>query len=256
MAVYTISGVNKPGTIVISYAQGVEGLTFSAKSELGWSYNIDFLVGAFASEGTFTVAGAITSYSAGAFKSIGVIGWTFMLSVGIPSTAMYQCVLTGTTDLTLPISSFQARIRSGTPTFLEVVVPNATAYVDDIADRTTGEIVVGKAAATWTDGTTYYAEIARADFESLATDQGPTAYTARLSGHQTTTYAAARTRALSDVSTLSMQADGKRRIRAAVDFIARPGDTVTWNDGDDSMVVGFITLTVSVAQQIMDITEA
>lgn len=256
MAEYTIPEVSGPVLFDVEYAQGFAVTPFVSTGELSATVNQSVIAGAFESTGALTCIGFSRAVSAGSFESTGAIGGTFMESVGAHAAELYQCILTGTTDLILSISSFQARIRSGTPTFLEVVVPNATAYADDIADRTTGEIVVGKAAAIWTDGTIYYAEIARADFESLATDQGPTAYTARLSGHQTTTYAEARTRALSNVSTLSMQADGKRRIRCAVDFIARPGDTVTWNNGDDSMVVGFITLTVSDMQQIMDITEA
>jgi len=179
-----------------------------------------------------------------------------LISAETPIATVYKCVLTGSPDLVLPISSFQARIRNGVPTYLEVVVPNASIYADDIADRTTGDIVVSKGASLFPDGTINYAEIARADFDSLQIDQGGTAYTIRLSGHQTTTYASPATRALTDISTVSQQVDGKRRVRCGVNFLVRPGDTVTWNGGDDSMTAGMITLTVSVLQQIMDITEA
>lgn len=172
-----------------------------------------------------------------------------------PAVTLYRCYLTGSPDLYLPISSFQARARNGDPSYLEVVVPNALKYIDEISDRASSEIVVEK-GLQYPSGTSYYIELLRVDFEAMPYDFGAKNQTIRLSGHKTTTNESPKTTALNSVSVVSMQADGKRRIRAAVDFLARPGDTVTWNDGDDSMVVGFITLTVSVLQQIMDITEA
>lgn len=195
-------------------------------------------------------------FTAPTISIAGVSSDTLLISAELPPATVYKCVLTGTPDLVLPISSFQARIRSGEPTYLEVVVPNLVEYAEDIADRSAGDIVVYKGASVFPDGTINYAEIARADFETLSSDRGGTNFTGRIAGHKTTTYASPKTRSISDVSQVSVQADGKQRVRCGVDFIARPGDTVTWNDGDDSMVVGFITLIVSVLQQIMDITEA
>ena len=173
-----------------------------------------------------------------------------------PAVALYRCYLTGTTDLYLPISSFQSRLRDGDPTYLEVVVPNALDYIDDIADRAGEEIVIEK-GLMFQDSTSEFIELIRVDFELAPYDLGPTNKTIRLSGYSTTSNTNPKTTALLGVSGESLQSNGKRRIRATVDFLARPGDTVTWNSGTDSMVAGLITLTVSAeGQQTMDITEA
>ena len=177
------------------------------------------------------------------------------MPVDYPAVVLYRCYLTGITDLYLPMSSFQSRIRNGEPTYLEVVIPNALDYIDEISTRSTGDIVVEK-GLMYPGGTSDYLELVRVDFESAPYDLGATNQTIRLSGHKTVTNTAPKVVTLRNVSGVSLQTDGKRRVRCAVDFLARAGDTVTWDNGSDSMVAGMLTLIVSVSQQIMDITEA
>lgn len=176
------------------------------------------------------------------------------------SKTFYKCILTGAddslTDLVLPISNFSARLKSGTPSYMEVTVPNALDYIDGIAARPNGDIVVyhglqeDGAAIDWN-------EIARVNFELAPYDKGAESKTVRISGYKQTTYSSPSTVALTGVSGESLQSDGKMRVRAQVDYVVRPADTVTWNSGTDSMVAGMITLTVSAeGQQTMDITEA
>ena len=255
MAEVTISGISGPHELEAEFALTQVAGSFTTTDAISGLGVYQIQSGSLSTVDTLS-GDFLQQIQAGALSETGTLTGDIMQMVGPPAAVTYQCVLTGTSDLTLPISSFQARIRSGDPTYLEVVVPDAAAYADDIADRTAGEIIVRQAANVWEDGTIYYAEIARADFETLQSDQGPSAYTVRISGHRTETYATGTSRGLQNVSTISTQADGKRRIRCAVDFIVRPGFTATWNDGDDSMTVGMITLTVSVLQQTMDITEA
>lgn len=172
---------------------------------------------------------------------------------------VYQCILTGAEnsldDLVLPISNFTARIKSAAESYLEVSVPNALDYIDEIALRPLSDIVVSTGLKSLYDGDVTYTERARANFEAAPYDLGPTSQTVRLSGHKTVTYSSPVTVALPAVSGVSLQTNGKRRVRCGM-CAANPGDTVTWNDGANSMTVGMITLTVSVLQQIMDITEA
>jgi hypothetical protein len=191
---------------------------------------------------------------AGGVEYGGQTPWVYWAVLpGAQYHTVYRCTLTGTTDLELPISTFQARLRDGTPAYLQVTVPNGSAYIDEVQARTTGEIVVEK-GLQFASGYTQYEELSRVDFDSLAYGRGPFNYTMTLSGNKTTTNTAPKTVTLTDVSGVSLQANGNRRVRCGVDFFARPGDTVEWES--TSMTAGLITITVGRGTAYTDITES
>ena len=170
---------------------------------------------------------------------------------------VFICILTGSPDglddIELPISSFQSRLRDGTPTYLGVQVPNAVLYEPYVSDRPNGELVVSK-GIKYVSGEINYSELVRVDLESVADNTGPKNSTMSLSGHSTTSNPGAKTVTISGIQTTALQADGKRRIRCDVDFFAKPGDTVEWGVAE-SMIAGLITITVG-KLAYMDITEA
>ncbi|MGB5217106.1 MAG: WD40 repeat domain-containing protein [Smithella sp.] len=179
-----------------------------------------------------------------------------------PATAqyisIYRCFLTvaddGLDDLEIPISSFQARLYPSSPNYLNAVIPNGPEYAAGIAARPNGDIVIRKYGVR-SSGYSVSSEISRANFETLSYDYGDTNKTAQISGYKTQTLPL-KTVELFDVSGVSLQSNGKRRVRCGISFSARPGDTVTWDDGTESMTAGMVTITVSTVQQTMDITEA
>ncbi len=78
----------------------------------------------------------------GSFGIGGSILFGFVPTDGaIPGIIVYICTLTGsqdaTTDVEIPISSFQARLRTADPTYLSVVVPGFD-YADRINNRPNG----------------------------------------------------------------------------------------------------------------------
>lgn len=174
------------------------------------------------------------------------------------SKTTYRCYITGApnglSDLILPISSFQSRLRSGDPTFLEVVVPSIVTYSDDIYDRPDGELVVEMVIETPGEDT-QYKEIVRVAFDDFAYDLGPKKKTGRISGEKTTTNSETKTVELQNVATVAMQKNGLRRIRCDIDFFTRPGDTVTWGSDGDTMTAGTVALSVGTHTKTMDITE-
>lgn len=186
---------------------------------------------------------------------------TFTVSVPgfVPRATVYRCILTGeeddTTDLILPIKSFQARLRSGTPTYCGVVVPDIDSYIDDIKDRLNGQLVVS-IGQKWFSGNVNWKELVRVNFEDLSYNKGGRNSSAQLSGHITTTSSSSNTVAAIGVQVESLQKDGKHRIRCEVDWNVRPGDTITWNDDNDSMIVGLITIAVGNRLSRMEVTEA
>jgi hypothetical protein len=171
-------------------------------------------------------------------------------------TTVYRCTLTGTADalddLVLPIESYQARLRSGTPSFVSVVVPDGTTYAAAIAARANGELVIER-GIRFATGDEQLVELCRVDLETIASARGGRNWSVTLSGHATSTTTVPKEITLQGASYLS-SGSGARRIRAALDLNLRPGDTAV--SGSESLVVGLITHTVSPAGELMEISEA
>ncbi len=175
---------------------------------------------------------------------------------------IYTCTLTGDgespvlEDLTLPMSSFQGRMRDGGESYVSCVIPNAPAYSTAISARQNGDIVIRK-GYRFQDGTTQLEEIARVDFESLRIDKGTRSASATISGHRETVAESAKEVTVQGVSYYCLQADGKRRVRALLDLFLRIGDTCIYGTGGgDWFTVGYISYTVSTELTIMEVTEA
>ena len=175
---------------------------------------------------------------------------------------IYTCTLTGDgevpalTDLDLPMSSFQGRMRDGEASYLSCVIPNATDYEAGITARQNGDIVV-KQGYKFSDGTTQLEEIARVDFETLAIDKGARSASATIVGHRTTTSSTVKEITVEGVSYYALQADTKRRIRATFNTFLRIGDACIYGTAAaDRLTVGYISYAVDTTQAIMEVTEA
>lgn len=160
----------------------------------------------------------------------------------------------GYSTLTIPISSFQGRFKSGDPSYLSVVVPGDD-YATDISNRADPvnppELAVYM-RKTFPDGNAITEKIMGVDLEDVAIDEGSTSYSITLSGHRTTTYSAkAITLAGASYKNLT---GGKTRYRCAPDLYLRPGDTVTVNG--DTFVADNISIAISVESQTMEVAEA
>jgi len=168
----------------------------------------------------------------------------------------YEMTLTGdadgTTDIVIPIESFQARHRSGDPSYLSVTIPNIDDYSASVNARLNGQLKIEMIAYV-NNIESVREEIIRVDFESIRTDRGATNQSITLSGHRTETYSA-KTTELRNVTLRVLQANGKLRFRSSEpDFYLRPGDTATYDT--DSITVGLITLNINTLTQNMEVTE-
>jgi hypothetical protein len=150
----------------------------------------------------------------------------------------YFCILTGvadgTTDLTLPMSSFQARRRSGDPTYLSVVIPTVD-YATEIAARPNGTLKIQQAYEQ--NGVIKQTEtIMETTLDEVNPDEGGTNRSTTLVGYSTSTYSA-KAVTLSGVTYRSTRA-GKYHYRLARPYIfLNPGDTVTFLDDGVSFVI-------------------
>jgi hypothetical protein len=174
---------------------------------------------------------------------------------------IYRCTLTGAadglSDVILPMSSFQATMRNGDPSYLAVYVPNSAAYSDLVTARRHGAIVIQK-GFRFDDGTEQMEVFVRMNYESLRLDRGGRSDTMTVTGHRTCTATGPKTWAVSGASFLGVSSEGKRRIRTAPDLFLRVGDTCIFGTGiNDSLIVAVITYVVqaSPAYVTMEVSE-
>ncbi|MEI7635869.1 MAG: hypothetical protein WCJ37_01075 [Syntrophus sp. (in: bacteria)] len=186
--------------------------------------------------------------------------WSVPLPMMVGSKVIYSLTLTGAPDgiddLTIPMSSFQSVVRSGEPSYLACVVPNSVDWVDEIIARPNGDLIIKKGYLLY-DGTQQMEEIIRVNYETLQIDRGAANDSATLVGHKTTTATAPKDWTVDGVTFYGLQADGKRRIRAAMDLFLRPADTVYYGSGlTDNFIVGSITYIIDSRSAYMEVTEA
>ena len=150
----------------------------------------------------------------------------------------------GLEDLDLPFSSFQHRIRVNTPAYLSCVIPNPDRWIEHIAARGNGQLVVRKGFEL-PGGIRQMEEIARANFQNVVLDRGSRSGSATVTGNRHTGPPPPKDWPISGSSFFGIQADGRRRIRAGVDLFLRPGDTCIYGvEPDDRLVVDMIQYTV------------
>ena len=156
----------------------------------------------------------------------------------------------GTTDIDIPISSFQARKRSGDSTYLSIVIPTID-YADEIIARSNGTMLVRQGYVQ--DGEIIQKEvILETDIEDIRLDIGEVSQSVTLTGIKQTTYSP-KTVDLTGAIYKNL-IKGKLTYRLAKPYIyLNPGDTV--NIEDNTFDVGYITYTISSLFNNIEITE-
>jgi hypothetical protein len=227
---------------------------FSSTGALSCNTSIQLLTPSLAGQGGLSVAPCI-QLLLDPFTALASLGMASINRFNTENAEIkYTFILTGendgTTDITIPISSFQARLRSGDPTYLSIVVPGVD-YASAISARPNGEMIVSMQ---------YYSgglllqteEIIRADLEDINISEGAQNKSIVLTGHKTQT-TGGKTVTLRNPTYRNLY-QGKYTYRCATpDIFLRPGDTVVC--GEDSFTANLITYVVSVAQQSMEVSE-
>ena len=186
--------------------------------------------------------------------------WVWDLPTGVLAQTIYRLTLTGapdaTTDVELPLESFQGRIRADdAQSYLSVVIPDAYTYAQAVADRPAGELVLRK-GVRMASGAEMLAEIARVSLDEISDDRGGNSASLTLTGWSAIAAGASKTRTLTGVS-YRHGGSGLRRVRASFDTFLRPGDTAVFPElGGESLTVGSLSYTVGPLQEVMEITEA
>ena len=159
----------------------------------------------------------------------------------------------GFDDLEIPISSLQYRLRDDGWSYIVCVIPDAETWEDLVeayldAD---GEIRIASGWANL-DDERQLQEMARADLHKFSTDIGVQSSSLTLTAYREITTTNPRTVTLTNITVLSLQADGNRRVRCEPNVFLRPGDTATF--GSDSITVSSIAMLLDKNNQRMDVT--
>jgi hypothetical protein len=165
---------------------------------------------------------------------------------------------TPTGTVRVPISSWQATLQVDVESYVQCVVPSASQWTDSLTAATSFSI---KRVLTLSDATIVEMEQAGCSLDTLQIDQGPTNYTATLSGYAIQFYTVADPPSISDrtlqgVRSISSYTSGQR-VRCAQDFMLRPGQRAFY--AETSLVVGYMNLyatqSARTLQAYMDVGE-
>lgn len=170
----------------------------------------------------------------------------------------YVCYLTpqpstGLSTLTIPMSSFQGRFKSGDPSFLSIVTPGmsmASDITERVDDEDPPELSVYM-VKTYADGNQISEQIMAVDLEDVRIDQGALNQSITLEGHRTITFPA-KSVTLTGASYKNYES-GSTRYRCKPDLYLRPGNTVTVNG--ETFTANYISLAISVESQTMEVSE-
>lgn len=174
-------------------------------------------------------------------------------SVITDTRIFYRMVMTGDPPVTVPISSWQATLQVDRSHYVQCVIPAVDPYVATIAERQNAEeFIISRVAVD--RGSEIEVELARAPIQTTSLARGPTNYTCTLAGFSEGAAApeAPRVRVLQEIRSINVSAQGKFRVRAAIDWFLRPGDTAT--AGDTQFTADYINYySTSAGESYMDV---
>ena len=180
--------------------------------------------------------------------------------VGRPTTYVMDLVIDelNNTRVRVPISSWQGTQQTDNASYLGCVVPACEPWLD-VLDVAT-EFIISRSVEL-DDGSVLEAEMARAPLETLQTDEGPTNFTASLSGY-TDPYATdddpnpSQDRTLENIRSVSAYSTGVR-IRCGIDWFLRPAQRAFY--AETSFIVSYINYYVAAntasVDEYMDVGE-
>lgn len=175
--------------------------------------------------------------------------WTRVIS----STAYIFALEQGAARDEIPMANFSGQFRSGSPSYLQVSIPDAgthAATIQAYAALDNVEMVID-AGYLYSDGDYQTQEIARVTLRNIRYDYGSRSSSVSLDGTDTRTNPSPKAVTLTGSSYLNIDTDGRLRYRVRPDFSVRPGDTVTV-DGD-TFTAGEISWQVNSTSATMEV---
>jgi hypothetical protein len=153
----------------------------------------------------------------------------------------------------IPISNFSGQLRSGEPSYLQVTIPDARRWSQNIADfaaQSDTEMVI-QAGYRYSDGRVKTQDIARTRLRNVRYDLGARSSSVQLDGIDTRINPTPKTVTLMGANYRSQDESGRVRYRCAMNFDVRPGDTALINS--ESLMVGELSYNVTVNNATLEI---
>jgi len=198
---------------------------------------------------TASIFGAIDSGLDFLFSVRGFQDWTDNLPTNLLQT-FYTLTITGTPDLVVPISSWQATLRMGSRSdYLQAVIPAAQDLAESISDRSSGRLLIKK-GYIFDDGSKRSEVIAESEFSAISSARGPVNYTITVSGYMASKTADLADRQIKNARSINV-ANGSYRVRSDIDLFLRPGMNAGVLGG--TFKVDYINFYVSVADQFCEV---
>ncbi len=164
----------------------------------------------------------------------------------------YQCILTGSPDLILPVSSFTANLTVSGGSYLSVVVNGGADLISAIMDRQTGQLIISR-VHSYSDGSIIAREFIRVNFDTFTSDTGPMAGTTiTLNGRKNIKALSSKSVQIIGSMSRSLSA-GVRHHRCPVNDELSLGDTAIING--EQLIAGKINYSVNAKSEFMEFSE-
>lgn len=222
---------------------GLEGISFSAVT-VGFNssvWDVAAAVGFTDASGAFNLSAYLRQYGE-------VLTWSYNAILTGVADGLADEVLTG-------LKSIQVRMRSGDPSYLNVVAVYTTDLLAAIQARSNGNLVVNMVATPAGGGGSLTETLISAPLDTVRFDRGGESQSITLVGYKTQTYGGGSVPVvLQGVMSESMMATGLMRYRCArPDFYLKPGQLASV--GSTEITVAEISYSLAPGNQYMDVSE-
>ena len=262
---YTFADVQSSHVLYADFVQGVSAGSLSTVGSIIAKVAIGIPVGSFSTTGSLQ-ASCVIAAIVGPFSTTGTLSGTGGMLDLSNTITLFKFILTGTADgttnLEIPISSFQMRMYATTAAYLNVVVPGIDSAAE-ITARSNGNLELWMCYVNIDDvSDIIYQERALITlFDSIAVSQGAINQSITLSGNESTAQKNARIDAAKSVTLnngwfnyISTSGALTTARLSKPHPTLKAGDTAVLESG--SITVGLLTWIKSESYQTIQITEA
>lgn len=173
--------------------------------------------------------------------------------VGALRPAIHRLVLDGSPPLELPVISASIRRNALERSLSVVIAPPSLAMLDAIEARDGNDLIFYR-GVRFVDDAEQLDILALAPLTDIRVDRGGRSLRVSLEGKASEAAAEGASRTIQGISYRSL-AEGRRRVRCAVDSYLRPGDVANLGGGE-SLTVGEIVISLTVNSATMEIAES